>query len=98
MPDNNNHDDDLCGIEGNAEEPVKRREFNRWLAMAIRHHVAPTKELLKETNKLITDHLVADKLMRAEVMGGLYVIKWMIAGMPAMLLFALYLMHKAGML
>ena len=98
----NDHDDDFCGLEGNAEEPVKKREFNRWLAMALRYHVRPTKELLQENHTLITKHINEYRLTQDRILFGITILKWMVPVLviviPAVMGLMIYFMHKAGVL
>ena len=91
-----------CGIEGDDGEPVQVGRFNRWLAMGMRHHLIPMKNELAEIHTTLDTHIMEDKLMQAQILGGLKVLTWLIPVLavvvPGALLLVIYLMHKAGML
>ena len=70
--------------------------------MALRHHVQPTKELLKQSHALIEQHIADDRITQARIKGGISVLLWMVpilaVAIPSLLILILYLMHKASMI
>ena len=70
--------------------------------MALRHHVQPTKELLRNTHALIDQHVAEDRITQARIKGGISVLLWMVpilsVVIPAILILILYLMHRASMI
>jgi len=89
-----------CGLEGADGDPVQVGRFNRWLAMGMRHHLIPMKAEVSATRKELSEHIFEDKLMQAQILGGIRVLRWMLPLLaivvPAILIFILYLMHKGG--
>ena len=85
-----------CGLEGGNAEPVTIGRFNRWVALAIRHHVEPMKILLKDTHDRTEDHIRHDELMNAKIQGGLKVLIWLVPVANVVLLLVLYLIFKSG--
>jgi len=65
------HSEQSCGLEGYDNEPVQVGRFNRWLAMGIRHHLIPMKAELTATRQELSEHVLEDKLMQAQILGGL---------------------------
>lgn len=99
---NDNQDNDFCGLEGDREAPVKIGTFNRWLAMALRHHVNPAKDLMQRNNDLLTNHIHEYHMSQATVKGALTALIWLVPlvgiVVPSLLLFILYLMHKSALI
>jgi hypothetical protein len=91
-----------CGLEGEDEDAVQVGRFNRWLLMGMRHHLIPMKAELTAARKELSEHILEDKLMQAQILGGIRVLKWMIPAiaviLPSIVLFILYLMHKGGVI
>lgn len=91
-----------CGLEGGDDEPVETGRFNRWVAMAIRHHLIPMKTEVSATRIELSHHIREDEIMQAQILGGIKVIKWMLPVfailVPAILILILYLMQKAHIL
>jgi len=89
-----------CGIEGQEDEPVATGRFNRWITMALRHHVTPAKQQLVELQITLNAHIREDELMQAKILGGLKVLAWMMPALaviiPALVTYIIYLMMKAG--
>jgi len=96
------HAEPNCGLEGADGDPVQVGRFNRWLAMGMRHHLIPMKAELTATRQELSEHILEDKLMQAQILGGIRVLKWMLPVLavvvPAILILILYLMQKGGAL
>ena len=93
-------DRDDCGLEGADQDNVQVGRFNRWLAIALRHHVIPMKAELTATRKELTEHILDDKIMQAQILGGIKVLTWVLpiltVVVPAILMLLLYLLYKSG--
>jgi hypothetical protein len=90
-----------CGIDGDEAQPLTLGRFNRFMRRIRATHEERMDAMGKNfevIQKELHDHIIEDKLMKARIMGGLFAIKWMVVGVPALLIFILYLMHKAGMI
>jgi len=89
-----------CGIEGEENEPVVTGRFNRWVAMALRHHITPAKQQLVEIQHTLNAHIREDELMQARILGGLKVLTWLMPTLaviiPGLVSYIIYLMLKAG--
>lgn len=96
----NGQRENYCGLEGEEDEPVATGRFNRWIAMAMRHHVTPAKQQLVELQHTLNAHIREDELMQAKILGGLKVLAWMMPALaviiPALVTYIIYLMMKAG--
>jgi hypothetical protein len=98
-----------CGLDGPDDVPVNVGRFNRFMRRVRATHIeeqkreaAELRARQDEMDKIVSEHLLDDKVMHAKIIGGLMVIKWMIPlfsiVVPALLIFVLHLMHKAGLL
>lgn len=89
-----------CGLEGDEDRPVSIGRFNRWVAIAVRHHVGPMKAELTATRAELTQHVMDDRIMQAQILGGIKVLTWvlpvLVVVVPAILLLIIYLMRQAG--
>jgi len=95
----NNHEEEiLCGIDGDEDEHVKVSQFNRWVARAIRSHVQPLKEAVREQNDTLSKHIHDEEMMLAKIQGGIKVLIWIGPASSAIMLYILYIMHKAGLM
>lgn len=87
-----------CGLDGGDDDPVTIGRFNRWVAVAVRHHLIPVKKQIQE----IMDFQNEERDMHARILGGITVLKWMIPVMlvlvNGMVIWVFYLLHKAGVL
>ena len=96
----NGQRENYCGLEGEEDEAVATGRFNRWIAMAMRHHVTPAKQQLVELQHTLNAHIREDELMQAKILGGLKVLAWMMPALaviiPALVSYIIYLMMKAG--
>ena len=101
MPTNHATEGD-CGLEGEDDQPLAVGRFNRWVAIAMRRHVGPMKAELTATRAELTQHVINDRIMQAQILGGIRVLKWMIPTiaviLPSIVLFILYMMHKGGVI
>jgi hypothetical protein len=95
---NNNDDQFACGLDGEEEDPVTIGRFNRWVAVAVRHHMIPVKKQISD----IVDFQAEEREMHSKILGGIMVIKWLI---PVMLLlvsgvviWVVVILHRAGVL
>ena len=90
-----------CGIEGEDDDPVKTKHFNHWVDRVLRHHMAPMKVELQKVHDELTEHIHRDDVTQAKIWGGIKVLTWLVPMLavivPAILLFVLYMMQKAGM-
>jgi len=91
-----------CGLEGADDQPVATGRFNRWVAIAVRHHVGPMKAELTATRAELTQHVINDRIMQAQILGGIKVLTWilpvLVVAVPAIVLYIMYLLHKSGAL
>jgi hypothetical protein len=87
-------EDNLCGIDGKDDETVTVGRFNRWVAFALKHHLLPMKGQVQE----IAEYTRQEKLDHASIRGGIKVMLWTVPIFNVILLFVIYMMHKAGFL
>ena len=85
-----------CGLEGADEEAVTVGRFNRWMSIAMRHHLLPLKQTAVDTKKVLDDHIHEEAVTHAKIEGGITVLKWMVPIVNAVLLLVVWLLHKAG--
>ena len=85
-------EDESCGMEGREDDVVTIGRFNRYISFALRHHIAPLKD---QVNK-IAEYTDQEKLDHAYIKGMVRAILWAVPIANVMMLFVLYLMHKAG--
>lgn len=66
-----NEDDKFndCGIDGEPDDPVLKREFNRWVRRVVLDHVKPLKIHVAKMENTISEHLVEEKIFQARVLG-----------------------------
>jgi hypothetical protein len=91
-----------CGLEGADGDPVQVGRFNRWLAMGMRHHLIPMKQELSQVHASLADHIRADEIMQAQILGGIKVLTWLTPILailvPGLIGLIIYMMFKAGMI
>ena len=91
-----------CGLEGDDDQPVAIGRFNRWVAIAMRRHVGPMKAELTATRAELAKHVMDDRIIQAQILGGIKVLTWilpvLVVAVPAIVLYIIYLMHKSGAL
>ena len=87
-----------CGLEGGDDDSVTVGRFNRWVSLAIRHHLLPLKHTVLKTDESLEKHIREEEIMLAKIYGGIKVIVWSVPAACFAVLYLIYAMGKAGML